>query len=227
MKSKKLPNPDKRKHNNTEEFKEETVDDNFHVITDQDVLDVLNSFARETKIITEGNKMGLKTYKGEIILPPQVEDLYKLTQAELEIGDRVVAKLNGKWGVILADGIGTWLIKPEFDYIGFPNRLTHVCKGGKWGVLDITKNEYLIPPECETVHADRGFMFTNGIGFYEKDGKTGAITEYGAYTGPVFEDVDGEPEGWVKVKYNGQWGFVTKDNQFTANEDDADYRYES
>jgi hypothetical protein len=227
MKSKKILNPKMGDNVNHEEYEANRIDDDGSVITDQDVLDVLNSFARETKIINEGDKIGLKTYKGEVILPPQVEDLYKLTQAELEKGDRVVAKLNGKWGVILADGIGTWLIKPEFDYIGFPNELTHVCKGGKWGVLDIAKNEYLIPPECETVHADRGFMFTNGIGFYEKDGKTGVVTEYGAFTGPVFEDVDGEPDGWVKVKYNGQWGFVNQDNQFTPDVDKADYRYES
>ena len=35
-----------------------------------------------------------------------------------------------------------------------------------------------------------------------------------------------EPEGNVKVKYNGEWGFVGEDNKFTAEEDEAYYFFD-
>ena len=178
------------------------------------------------ELILEGGKCGLKSLLGEIILPVDFEDVKLLSSSIVEKGDRIVAQQNGKWGVVLADGEGTWLMKPEFDYIGYPNNITHVQKDGKWGVIDITKNEFLIQPECEYVNDDNGFMFINGISIYMKDGKTGVITSYGAHTKPIFEEVEFDPEGLVQVKYDGKWGFITEDNRFTEDEDEAGYWYE-
>ena len=61
-----------------------------------------------------------------------------------------------------------------------------------------------------------GFLFCNRIGFYKKDGKYGVIGDWGAHTEPIFEDVEMEPDGDVKVKYNGEWGFIGEDNKFTT-----------
>lgn len=224
MKNKKTPDSSQPDYENNEDpF--DYLDDDEHFVSDQDVLDVLGAYDWSDYKITEGNKIGLKTKEGEIILPPQMEDIRQLMDKEPGKGDKVVAKLNGKWGIILADSKGTWIIEPVYDYIGYPNNLTSVQKDGKWGVLDISKRDYLIPPECDKVWDDMGFMFTNGIGLYEKGGKTGVITESGAFTGAIFEEVEGEPDGPVKVKYEGKWGYINENNEFTTDEDKAYYHY--
>jgi hypothetical protein len=157
------------------------------------------------------------------MLAPVFEDMKLLSQHDIKKGDRIVVQQNGKWGVILADGIGTWLVQPEYDYVGYPNTITHVCKDGKWGVLNLSTLSFLIPPECDKIFVDNGFMFTNGIGYYEKDGKTGVISASGEFTGAIFDDVNGDPEGCVKVMLNGEWGFINKENEFTTDEEEAYY----
>ena len=91
-------------------------------------------------------------------------------------------------------------------------------------MLNIRKNEYLIDPECEVVYDNNGFLFSNRIGFYKKDGLIGVIGDWGGFTAPLFEDFGGEMDsGPVKVKYKGDWGCINKENEFTADEDDGYY----
>jgi hypothetical protein len=194
---------------------------------DQDAwVDIMNSFDWSHELTKDGELVGLKTALGEVLLPPVFENFKMMTKQELKKGERVVTQQGGKWGVIIADGTGTWLIKPEYDYIGYPNDITHVCKSDKWGVIDLLKGEFLIEPECEMVYDNSGFLFCNRIGFNKKDGKYGVLADWGAHTAPVFEEVEMEPDGYVKVKYNWEWGFVGEDNKFTAEEDEAYYLFE-
>lgn len=199
-----------------------------HVDSDRNLefLDFMNAFDWSAEIFMMDEKCGLNNALGEMVLPPVFEDMKLRSNTDVSRGDWIVARQNGKWGVVLADVVGTWLIQPEYDFIGYPNNLTHVCKDGKWGVLDLSKGEYLIPLVCDMVHDDHGFMFINGIGTYEKDGKTGVIGHDGNFTEPIFEEVENEFEVPVKVKYNGQWGFINEDNKFTMDEDEACYFYE-
>lgn len=178
------------------------------------------AFDWETELFEKDGKYGLRTALGEEIVPPAFEDFRLLRPAELEHGDRVVAQHNGKWGVLIADGRGAWLVEPEYDYIGYPNNLAPACIGEKWGVINIPANKSLIPIECDMVHVDHGFLFINGIGSYEKDGKTGIIREDGAFTEAIFEDTDLDFEGALKVKLNGEWGFINEHGTFTTDEED-------
>lgn len=186
-------------------------------------VDLWNSFDWSPELIMEGDKCGLKNAFGEMILPVEFEDVKLLSSTLVETGDRVVVMKNGKWGVALADLNGTWLVKPEFDYIGYPNDITHLKKDGLWGIMDISRGEYLIPPECEHVDGSNGFMFINGVSSFKRDGLWGVIVADGSFTDAVFEDIDLEPEEWVKVKFNGQWGFIDENNKFTLDEDAAYY----
>jgi hypothetical protein len=102
-------------------------------------LAFINSIDWGAELITEGKKVGLKTAPWVLLLPPLFEDFQMMTNQEIKNGDRVVTQQGGKWGVIIADGTGTWIIKPEYEYIGYPNNLTDVRKYGKWGVLDLAK----------------------------------------------------------------------------------------
>jgi hypothetical protein len=226
MTEKKLPKPTPAEYEKRAEFNRLFDEGGVSNKLNDEYLDLMNSYDWGTDLIHDGDKVGLKTALGEVILPPLFENFRMLTMQELKKDDKVVAMLNGKWGVIAADGIGTWILPPEFDYIGYPNNITHVCKDGKWGVYDLSKGEYLIPPECEMVYDNDGFLFCNRIGSYKKDGKYGVIADWGSFTEPIFEEVDMEPDGWVKVRYNGEWGFINEDNKFTAGEDDSYYSFD-
>ena len=192
---------------------------------DHSCLNFQNSFDWSAYIFEKDGKYGLKSAIGEIVLPANFEDFKLLSNTDIQNGDKVVVKQNGKWGVLKAGGEGTWLIDPEFDYIGYPNNFTHVCKNDKWGVLNIPERKFLIPLECDTIQSDGGFMFINGVGIYEKDGKLGLVTENGEFTEPVFNDTDWDMEGGVKVLQNDQWGYVNEDGQFTTDEDEAYYGF--
>ena len=188
-------------------------------------IDFMNSFDWSHELTNEGELYGIKNALGEVLLPPRFENFAMLTGQELNLGDRVVTKLGGKWGVIIADGKGKWLVEPQFDYIGYPNDLTHVKRDGKWGVMNLATGDYLIAPECEAVFDNSGFLFCNRIGFYKKDGLYGVLADWGAMTEPLFEDVDMEPDGYVRVKFHGEWGFIGEDNKFTSDENEAYYAF--
>lgn len=194
------------------------------------LLEIMNSLDWDTELIQEGDKCGLMNWRGEILLPPVFEDFVLLSglagkYREMKIGDRVSAKKDGKWGVVVADGIGTWIVDPVYDCVGYHNNLTYVCIGGKWGILNIPEGKYLIEPVCDSVVDNDGFLFCNGIGFYRKDGKYGVIGSWGGYTDPIFEDYEGAPEGAVRVMYNGEWGYVTEEGGFTLDSDEACYYF--
>lgn len=188
---------------------------------DDDYLDIMNAYDWSTEIFGSGKNWGLKNALGKVILEPSYEDFQMLSHSELKAGDWVVAQKNEKWGVLKIDGPGTWKVEPEYDYIGYPNNLTAVCRNNKWGILDISKNEFLIPLECESIYVENGFMFVNGVGFYEIKGKTGVITNDGRYSASLFEAIDCEPHELIKVKLNGQWGYLDENMNFTLDEDEA------
>lgn len=225
-----LPRPTPQEYEKREEYNRR-LNENWSGKINDEYLAFLNSYDWDTDIIIRKGKFGLRTALGEVILPPRFEGLNVLfirpkKVRELKMGDRVVACKDGRYGVVIADGTGTWIIEPIYDFIGYPNDLAHVCIGGKWGVLNIRKNEYMIEPECEVVYDNNGFLFSNRIGFYKKDGLIGVIGDWGGFTAPLFEDFGGEMDsGPVKVKYKGDWGYINKENEFTADEDDAYYFY--
>jgi hypothetical protein len=185
-------------------------------------LDFVNSINWDCETFEEGDFVGLKNALGEVILKPKYEDINVFLGFETNRDDHVAVKHNGKWGVAIADGIGTWLIEPEFDHIGYPNQLIPVYKNGKLGVLDIKLKEYLIPIECDSISYDYGFMFINGLAVYRKNDKQGVINDRGEFTDAIFDEVDWA-EGSVKVLFNGEWGFIDEKNQFTLDEDEAYY----
>ena len=213
MENEKLPRPTQADYDKLLQLEEEK---RFN----DEYMELFDNFDWSVQTFEENGKYGLKSAVGEVLLPAAFEDFMTMTGDVLRKGDRVVTLHNGLWGVIIADGTGTWMIEPQYDYIGYPQYLTPVCKDDKWGVLNISTGEFLIPLECDSVGADRGLIFVNGLGYYEKDGKTGIIRMDGVFTEAIFEDTDFEPEGPVRVMLNGEWGYINEQGNFTTNEDD-------
>ena len=185
-------------------------------------LNILNDYNWSTEIFKEGDKYGLKMWDDTILLPAVFDNFMTLTSEELNFGDKIVANLNGKEGVVLPEESGwKWILEPVFDYISYPNDLVAVQKGELWGVYCFSQAKYLIPLACEMIPLHNGFLFMNGIGLYKKDGRWGIINDAGEYTEALFDEVEEDIEGPVKVKLGEQWGFVQEDGTLSEEEDDA------
>ena len=218
MENKTLPKPTLADY-----AKRDAYNEAYEKWSSDEYLEFMNSIDWSAEIFTVDDKHGLKTALGEVILPPIFEDIHVFTFIDYNKGKLVTAAVNGKYGVVKADGVGTWIIEPNFDYIGIPNSLTHVYINNKWGVIKLPSGEYLIPPECDSVSRNNGFLFVNDVAIYEKDGKTGVITSDGHFSAPEFDEVEWWDDGAVKVKLNGEWGYIDENDQFTTNEDEAYY----
>lgn len=188
-------------------------------------LEFLNAYNWSTQMFKDDELYGLKDAKGDVILEAGYEGFRLFSSDELQKEDRVVAKLNGHWGVLVIKNSGSWLIEPEYDDIGYPDVLTHVRKDNQWGVLNIEKKDFVLPLGGGHMQAESGFMFVNGIGVYENKGKFGVILENGSYTKAHFDKVDDEPFGLVKVRQNKVWGYIDTNGDFTLKKNEADPIY--
>jgi hypothetical protein len=144
----------------------------------------------------------------------------------LKIGDRVVTELDNKWGIITLDGnSGTWVVEPEYDYIGYPNSITMFRKADKWGVMNTNTKEWILPLICDKIYSSNGFMFVNGIGVYEIAGKSGLILDSGEFTEAIYDEVDLAAEDFSKARIGDLWGYIAEDGQLVQDPDEA-YFYE-
>ncbi|MBE0675469.1 MAG: WG repeat-containing protein [Bacteroidales bacterium] len=226
---KRLPRPSATEYEKRKEY-ETKLHNNWLDKLNDEYMDFINSFDWDTDVIRRKGKHGLKNPLGEIILPPIFENLKLLSArrgkaGELKKGGWVVACMDGKWGVAVADGKGTWIVKPEYDYIGYPNDITFFQKDDKWSIMKVSTGEFLVK-DCEEVPSWNGFMFMNRVATYKKDGKWGVMMDWGAMTEPIFDGVGGDTDdGPVEVIYNGINGYINKENAFTMDEDEGYYRY--
>jgi hypothetical protein len=172
-------------------------------------------------VFEENGLYGLNTAVGTTLLPALFQEFMLSTGNIYKPGNRIVVQQNDKWGVVLAGEEYSWLVPPMYDYIGYPNSITAVCTDDKWGLLNIIKNEFLIPLDCETIGVDQGFVFCNGIGYYKRAGKYGIIHESYHFTDAIYDDLELEPEGPVKVMLNGEWGYIDQNDAFTLDEHEA------
>lgn len=189
-------------------------------------LDFLNAYDWSTELVEKNGKYGLVNCIGEQLLNPNFEDFQMMSGHDMKIGDRVVAQLNDKWGVIQLDGgDGVWIVEPEYDYIGYPNSITSFKKGNKWGVMNINTKEWILPLVCDKIYGSSGFMFVNGIGVYEIAGKSGLILENGEFTEAIYDEIDLTAEVYSKARIGDQWGYIAQDGQLVEDPDEA-YFYE-
>lgn len=181
----------------------------------------VNRFNWSPEVYEVNGKKGLKNCIGEVLTDAVYDDFYNLPNFDISLHDKVVAVVNNKCGVVLLDGKGTWLVQPEYDYIGYPNQITYMKKEGKWGVYNLYENKFILPLVCDWLSHENGFLFCNEVAFYGIGDKTGVILGNGEFTRAMFDDVEMEDNGTVKVFYQKEWGYVNEEGQFTKDEDEA------
>ena len=187
-----------------------------------DEIDFLNSYNWSNEVFEVNGKFGVVNCVKEQMVAPNFEDFMLLSGKPLKLGDRVVAMQNKKWGILRIDGgNGIWELKPEFDFITCPNHFVACRKESKWGVLNTTTNEWLLPIELDEITLNDGFLFSNGVAFYGKDGKEGVILSTGEFTTAIFDEIEYDIDQFIKVRIGEVWGYIDEKGLFTEDEDQA------
>lgn len=186
-----------------------------------ELLDLLNSYDWSCEVFEENGKYGLKSCVGKVLLPAKFDNFKALANVHVNEGQKMVAMQDGKYGILRADGIGKWIVAPEFDEIGYPNIITSVYKDGKWGVINTSSGELIIPAELDLIYGGNDFIFNNGMAYFEKDGKVGVMNEDVEFTEAIFDEAEPDEHGVIVVKLNGKEGFIDENGQFTEDEDEA------
>ena len=184
--------------------------------------DLYNQFDWSTQTFQVNGKYGLKNCIGEQLVAPHYDDFMSLSGSDIALGRRVVAKKDGLWGVLIANGTGKWLLEPEFDYIGYPNSITFVHKEGKYSVIDLSSMKWIVTG-CETLSFEQGFLFVNEIALFEKDGKSGVILPSGEVTPAKFDEITIEDSGYAYAyaRIGDIWGYIDVNSNLVEDMDDA------
>lgn len=97
----------------------------------------------------------------------------------------------------------------DFDEIGmYSNGYAPAKSGGKWGMVDTSGIEWLIPAEYESAVQDLlGRAYAQNAVFMSRGGQVLLLVD-GEETGNVYEDARPFSDGWAAVKRDGKWGFI-------------------
>ena len=169
--------------------------------------------------VTLTKKVGLQLFiAGLDLIPPRYDELIDMNG----YGHLLFYKLNGKYGMVRADGKGTELCPPLYDEIvgmEYLEGYVVVRIGQKWGFANYHKLDF--PTELEydeLIEKECGW----GKEFLIKKGDKLGVFIDGHIVPPLYDGVF-VPEifGWVRVCKNGEWGYLDVDNEFTADVDKA------
>ena len=180
-------------------------------------------FYTEYNPATLSTKVGLQLGIVEMdLIPPRYDELACMD----DYGCVFSYRLNGKYGLVLADGKGTELCPPLYDEIvkmDYPEGYVLVRIGQKWGFADYGKQDFPTHLEYdELMKKERSF---SGEMLIKKGDKLGVFFE-GHIVPPLYDGVF-VPEifGWVRVCKNGEWGYIDINGDYTADANEAYLSY--
>jgi serine/threonine protein kinase len=168
--------------------------------------------------IKSNEKVGLINESGQIVVKPELDDIYMLNRKEIG-----VIILDKKYGLFNKNG--QIIIQPRFDrvYIQYHDETIRMILGGKYGVID-ANGQIIIQPKFDRIDEFKEGLAAFGIdtkkknyglkiykfGFLDKTGKVVAK--------PKFVEVKNFENGLAKVKaknlFGEKWRTIDKTGQF-------------
>ena len=155
-----------------------------------------------------------------MLVPPVYEELLAVRhRCSVKDGRFFIARRNGKYGIVKGDIVGTELTPFVYDKILLLDNMLDVCVFEKYsykGLIEISRYHKAIevlPAIYDNIKVYHPHM--PYIQLY-KDGKVGL---YGSILPiPVIYDDIYVPYhlGWIKVKLNGEWGYINNLGDFTT-----------
>lgn len=188
-------------------------------LEEMDALDFINSYRWYPEIVYEGDKCGIVSVLGKVVLPTEFEDI-KFFASAIEKQSVATAQKNGKWGLVKTY-TGESVTGFIYDYMPpVSANIIPGMKNGKWWYIKNT-GELFTPMEFDMIFTDNGVSFMNGISIFKKDGRYG-VTDGLEISKPVFDEIDiVELDEFISGTRDGIRGYIDQEGEFTADEEKA------
>lgn len=149
--------------------------------------DDVENFCEDCALVTIKNKVGFVNLQGDWIVPTIYEDASSFS------GGLAAVCMNKKYGYI--NKSGEYVIPARYDFADKFNpdhKIARISNGDKWGVVDMSGNEVVMPIYDEIVICADGYICV------KKDGKSGILSPLGKEIYPVVCDkVDITSKGYM------------------------------
>ena len=171
---------------------------------------------------TEGVKMGLKCYTGEVIIEAKYDDfslIYSPQEDEFPY-ETIVAKKDGKCGIVSMDGSGKEITPFIYDVWEYCFGAYLVGIGEKYGIIHEDNGREVVPCEFDEIREGTEFwaIYKNGLhGFvqYLGPGDNYLVTDV------IYSDSRFNENNNLTVKLEDKWGFIDENGKFTTDEEKA------
>ena len=221
MKNRLLPHASRLQLEEKAAFEQKLNSGTFTEQDDLDYLAFLNSYNWFPELIKKNGKVGIKSLLGRVIIPA-IYDNTRCFLSMVEQQETVAVKKEGKWGLVLTDGIGTPVSEFIFDEIlPVSGPAVAVRRGNKWGYLK-SNGEKLSETDLDLVYfiIDE-LTFVNGISIFFKNGLYGVTDGY-RISNLVFDEIDNPELGeLITGTRNGKRGYISEQGDFCEIEENA------
>lgn len=171
-------------------------------------------------IFEEDGKKGIKMGNGERIVPSIYDSIKELDMPTVQYS----IEMGGKYGVLEIDFNGNVRTKLEIEYDLF-QRLKYgeyylVRKNNKYGIWH---NELCLPCEYDEIR-----LFENNDFLLYKDGKYGLWLNDIKLLPTIYDEIAPPIDDWgIRVKKDGEWGYLDKNNNFTTDISEVPLKWEN
>lgn len=171
-------------------------------------------------IFEESGKKGIKMGNGERIVPSIYDSIKELDMPTVQYS----IEMGGKYGVLEIDFNGNVRTKLEIEYDLF-QRLKYgeyylVRKNNKYGIWH---NELCLPCEYDEIR-----LFENNDFLLYKDGKYGLWLNDIKLLPTIYDEIAPPIDDWgIRVKKDGEWGYLDKNNNFTTDISEVPLKWEN
>ena len=171
-------------------------------LEEMDALDFINSYRWYPEIVYEGDKCGIVSVLGKVVLPTEFEDI-KFFASAIEKQSVATAQKNGKWGLVKTY-TGESVTRFIYDYMPpVSANIIPGMKNGKWWYIKNT-GELFTPMEFDMKFTDNGV--TDGLEISK----------------PVLDEIDiVELDEFISGTRDGIRGYIDQEGEFTADEEKA------
>ncbi len=161
----------------------------------KDIFTLKEGYKNEYIIVNENNQYGLISTSGEILIEPKYEEVKYLKSSTM-----FAVKEAGSWKLINTED-GSIIIDGEYeDILEVKNDGVVIVKDGKCGVINIKKEEKILPQYEELKYAFSIYYIA------KKDGKYGIIN---------LENQEIIPFEYINMAYIEEAGFIQADKTET------------
>ena len=171
----------------------------------------------------ESGRYGVKDVFGNVIIPAKFDDYVELFHYHHR-RPSIPMVLNGKTVLVWTGSQGNVVPNTEYDSIHYSPYTGYyrMWQDGKFGFMT-SAGTIIVDCIC-----DEASEPINGVLMYRSGDNWGLFEDYDNVVAPKFDEViDPMPNEYVKVRIGEHVGYINEKGEFTQNEDDAFWVFET